>query len=86
MELLYSSLYRASLTPSFYFDSLYCSALQCRSFYPLMALHSPEVYAQIVDSLGIDLAELYAAQVTDAEVNPPGSSWNVQGRQSNIYK
>jgi putative alpha-1,2-mannosidase len=24
--------------------------LQFRTFYPLMALHSPEVYAQIVDS------------------------------------
>ncbi|KAI0254149.1 glycosyl hydrolase family 92-domain-containing protein [Lactifluus subvellereus] len=114
-ELLYSSLYHASLTPnnatneaqgdftrtsSFYYDSL-C----CRTFYPLMALHSPEVFAQIVDSyidagdaivghfainyhneaeaLGIDLEELYAAQISDAEVNPP--EWNIQGRQANIY-
>ncbi|KAI0267212.1 glycoside hydrolase family 92 protein [Russula aff. rugulosa BPL654] len=144
-ELLYSSLYRASLTPnnatgeaqgdflgtrSFYFDSLYCSWDTFRTFYPLMALHSPEVYAQIVVAtsmvtargagcrnvaritslaghkevpvamllwsfcnqlpqrsagVGNDLAELYAAQVADAEVNPPGSSWNVQGRQSDIY-
>ncbi|KAI0266724.1 glycoside hydrolase family 92 protein [Gloeopeniophorella convolvens] len=146
-ELLYSSLYRASLTPNnatdetqgdfagtsaFYFDSLYCRWLvppQFRTFYPLMTLHSPEIFAQIVDSyidgyrkrgwmpecrannlpgwtqggssgdvivghfainyhneaqaLGIDLQELYAAQVADAEVNPP--EWNIQGRQSNVY-
>ncbi|KAG6900776.1 hypothetical protein C0993_002200 [Termitomyces sp. T159_Od127] len=82
-ELLYSSLYRASLTPvcivqshelqsvtdryaqnnatgetqgvfenttSFYFDSLYCSCARFQTFYPLMALHSPVEYAQIVDS------------------------------------
>ncbi|KAG5724268.1 hypothetical protein E4T56_gene15923, partial [Termitomyces sp. T112] len=64
-ELLYSSLYRASLTPnnatgetqgvfentnSFYFDSLYCSWDTFRTFYPLMTLHSPVEYAQIVDS------------------------------------
>ncbi|KAH9083636.1 glycoside hydrolase family 92 protein [Lactarius deliciosus] len=145
-ELLYSSLYRASLTPNnatgeaqgdfanttaFYFDSLYCRSF--RTFYPLMTLHSPEVFAQIVDSyidgyrkrgwmpecrannlpgwtqggdstcssgdvivghfaihyhneakaLGVDLAELYAAQLADAEVNP--LDWNIQGRQSNVY-
>ncbi|TFY63838.1 hypothetical protein EVG20_g6155 [Dentipellis fragilis] len=101
-----------------------------RTFYPLMALHSPEEFAQIVDSyidgyrklgwmpecrsnnlpgwtqggssgdiivghfavsyhdeaqkLGIDLNELYAAQVADAEVNPP--EWNIEGRQVNVYK
>ncbi|KAH8994062.1 glycoside hydrolase family 92 protein, partial [Lactarius akahatsu] len=147
-ELLYSSLYRASLTPNnatgeaqgdfadttaFYFDSLYCSWDTFRTFYPLMSLHSPEVFAQIVDSyidgyrkrgwmpecrannipgwtqggdstcssgdvivghfaihyhneakaLGVDLTELYAAQLADAEVNPP--EWNIQGRQSNVY-
>ncbi|KAI0276555.1 glycosyl hydrolase family 92-domain-containing protein [Russula aff. rugulosa BPL654] len=144
-ELLYSSLYRASLTPnnatgeaqgdflgteSFYFDSLYCRFWDTfRTFYPLMALHSPETYAQIVDNyidayrkrgwmpdcrannlpgwtqggssgdviighfainyhneaqaLGIDLTELYAAQIADAEVNPP--EWDIQGRQSDIY-
>ncbi|KAI0916410.1 hypothetical protein AcW1_008859 [Taiwanofungus camphoratus] len=64
-ELLYSSLYRASLTPNnatdetqgvfentthFYFDSLYCSWDTFRTFYPLMALHSPVEFAQIVDS------------------------------------
>ncbi|KIM45421.1 glycoside hydrolase family 92 protein [Hebeloma cylindrosporum] len=36
-EMLYSSLYRASLTPF-------------RTFYPLMALHSPVEFAQIVDN------------------------------------
>ncbi|KAH9176527.1 glycoside hydrolase family 92 protein [Lactarius sanguifluus] len=147
-ELLYSSLYRASLTPNnatgeaqgdfanttaFYFDSLYCSWDTFRTFYPLMTLHSPEVFAQIVDSyidgyrkrgwmpecrannlpgwtqggdstcssadvivghfaihyhneakaLGVYLTELYAAQLADAEVNPP--EWNIQGRQSNVY-
>ncbi|KAH9484970.1 putative secreted glycosidase [Psilocybe cubensis] len=143
-EMLYSSLYRASLTPnnatgetqgvfadttSFYFDSLYCSWDTFRTFYPLMALHSPVEFAQIVDNyidgwrkngwmpecrannlpgwtqggssadnivshfainyhneatqLGIDLNELYAAMVTDAEVNPP--EWNIEGRQSNVY-
>ncbi|KAF9467382.1 glycoside hydrolase family 92 protein [Collybia nuda] len=64
-EMLYSSLYRASLTPnnatgeeqgvfegtsSFYFDSLYCSWDTFRTFYPLLALHSPVEFAQIVDS------------------------------------
>lgn len=64
-EMLYSSLYRASLTPnnateetqgvfentsSFYFDSLYCSWDTFRTFYPLLALHSPIEFAQIVDS------------------------------------
>ncbi|KAI0072512.1 glycoside hydrolase family 92 protein [Panus rudis PR-1116 ss-1] len=64
-ELLYSSLYRASLTPnnatgetqgvfantsSFYFDSLYCSWDTFRTYYPLMALHSPVEFAQIVDT------------------------------------
>jgi len=64
-EMLYSSLYRASLTPNnatgetqgvfentsaFYFDSLYCSWDTFRTFYPLMALHSPVEFAQIVDS------------------------------------
>ncbi|TFY80901.1 hypothetical protein EWM64_g3111 [Hericium alpestre] len=144
-ELLYSSLYRAALTPnnateetqgvfanttSFYFDSLYCSWDTFRTFYPLMALHSPQDFAQIVDSyidgyrkngwmpecrsnnlpgwtqvgssgdiivghfavsyhneaqeLGIDLNELYAAQIADGEVNPP--EWNIEGRQVNVYK
>ncbi|KIK69222.1 glycoside hydrolase family 92 protein [Collybiopsis luxurians FD-317 M1] len=64
-EMLYSSLYRASLTPnnatgetqgpfagttSFYFDSLYCSWDTFRTFYPLMALQHPVDYAQIVDN------------------------------------
>ncbi|KAJ4483906.1 glycoside hydrolase family 92 protein [Lentinula aciculospora] len=64
-ELLYSSLYRASLTPnnatgetqgafagtaSFYFDSLYCSWDTFRTFYPLMALQHPVDFAQIVDN------------------------------------
>ncbi|KIK09775.1 glycoside hydrolase family 92 protein [Laccaria amethystina LaAM-08-1] len=144
-EMLYSSLYRASLTPnnatgetqgvfadttSFYFDSLYCSWDTFRTFYPLMALHSPVEFAQIVDNyidgwrkngwmpecrannlpgwtqggssadnivshfavnyhneakqLEIDLDELYAALVTDGEVNPP--EWNIEGRQVNVYK
>ncbi|KAF7297899.1 Glycoside hydrolase family 92 protein [Mycena chlorophos] len=64
-ELLYTSLYRSSLTPnnatdetqglfantsSFYFDSLYCSWDTFRTFYPLMSLHSPVEFSQIVDS------------------------------------
>ncbi|KAG1739257.1 glycoside hydrolase family 92 protein [Suillus lakei] len=144
-EMLYSSLYRASLTPnnatletqgafadttSFYFDSLYCSWDTFRTYYPLMTLHSPVEFAQIVDTyidgwrklgwmpecrannlpgwtqggssgdnivaqfavnyhneaqaLGIDLDELYAALVTDGQVNPP--EWNTMGRQVNVYK
>ena len=101
-----------------------------RTFYPLMGLHSPVEFAQIVDNyidgwrkngwmpecrsnnlpgwtqggssgdvivahfaanyhneaaqLGIDLNELYAAAVTDAEMNPP--EWNTEGRQVNVYK
>lgn len=144
-EMLYTSLYRTSLTPnnatgetqgvfantnSFYFDSLYCSWDTFRTFYPLMSLHSPVEFAQIVDSyidgwrkngwmpecrannlpgwtqggssadnivaqfavnyhneaarLGIDLNELYSAQLADAELNPP--EWNTEGRQVNVYK
>ncbi|KZT22603.1 glycoside hydrolase family 92 protein [Neolentinus lepideus HHB14362 ss-1] len=144
-EMLYSSLYRSFLTPnnatdetqgvfadttSFYFDSLYCSWDTFRTFYPLLALHSPLEFAQIVDNyidgyrkmgwmpecrannlpgwtqggssgdvivahfavtyhdeaqaLGIDLQELYDAQVADAQVNPP--EWNTLGRQVNVYK
>ncbi|KAH9946931.1 glycoside hydrolase family 92 protein [Amylocystis lapponica] len=144
-EMLYSSLYRSSLTPNnatdeaqgdfadtthFYFDSMYCSWDTFRTFYPLMGLHSPVEFAQIVDSyidgylkrgwmpecrannlpgwtqggssgdvivghfainyhneaaaLGIDLEQLYAAQIADAEVNPP--EWNIQGRQVDVYK
>ncbi|KAL4242672.1 Peptide-N(4)-(N-acetyl-beta-glucosaminyl)asparagine amidase [Abortiporus biennis] len=64
-ELLYSSLYRASLTPNNatgetqgvfagtthpYFDSLYCSWDTYRTYYPLMALHSPVEFSQIVDN------------------------------------
>ncbi|KAM5540286.1 hypothetical protein V8D89_006105 [Ganoderma adspersum] len=64
-EMLYSSLYRASLTPNNatgetqgafagtthpYFDSLYCSWDTFRTFYPLMSLHSPAEFAQIVDN------------------------------------
>ncbi|TFK44237.1 glycoside hydrolase family 92 protein [Crucibulum laeve] len=64
-EMLYSSLYRSSLTPNNatgetqgvfadtthpYFDSLYCSWDTFRTFYPLMALHSPVEFAQIVDN------------------------------------
>ncbi|KAF5380259.1 hypothetical protein D9757_008192 [Collybiopsis confluens] len=64
-EMLYSSLYRASLTPnnatgetqaafsgtsSPYFDSLYCSWDTFRTFYPLMALQHPQDYAQIVEN------------------------------------
>ncbi|KAF9264108.1 glycoside hydrolase family 92 protein [Marasmius fiardii PR-910] len=64
-EMFYSSLYRASLTPnnatgeaqaeflgtkSFYFDSLYCSWDTFRTFFPLMSLHSPVEFAQIVDT------------------------------------
>jgi len=35
-------------------------------------------------ALGINIEELYAAQIADAEVDPP--EWNIQGQQSNIYK
>ncbi|EMD37640.1 glycoside hydrolase family 92 protein [Gelatoporia subvermispora B] len=64
-EMLYSSLYRSFLTPNnatnetqaefantthFYFDSLYCSWDTFRTFYPLMSLHSPVEFAQIVDN------------------------------------
>ena len=64
-EMLYSSLYRASLTPNNatgetqgafagtthpYFDSLYCSWDTFRTYYPLMSLHSPAEFAQIVDN------------------------------------
>ncbi|TFK53721.1 glycoside hydrolase family 92 protein [Heliocybe sulcata] len=120
-------------TTSFYFDSLYCRWAifqDYRTFYPLMSLHSPVEFAQIVDNyidgyrkmgwmpecrannlpgwtqggssgdnivahfamtyhdeaqaLGIDLQELYAAMVADAQVNPP--EWNTLGRQVNVYK
>jgi hypothetical protein len=41
-------------------------------------------YHNEANALGINLAELYAAQLADAELNPP--EWNIQGRQSNVYK
>lgn len=64
-EMLYSSVYRAALTPnnatgegqglfatttSPYFDSLYCSWDTFRTFYPWMSLHSPTDYAEIVEN------------------------------------
>ncbi|THU96772.1 glycoside hydrolase family 92 protein [Dendrothele bispora CBS 962.96] len=64
-EMFYTSLYRSFLTPnnatgeaqgqfagtdSFYFDSLYCSWDTFRTFYPLMSLHSPVEYSQILES------------------------------------
>ncbi|KIJ39475.1 glycoside hydrolase family 92 protein [Sphaerobolus stellatus SS14] len=64
-ELLYSSMYRANLTPnnatgegqgkfanttSPYFDSLYCSWDTFRTFYPWMSLHSPSDFAEIVEN------------------------------------
>ncbi|KAJ2930255.1 hypothetical protein H1R20_g6808, partial [Candolleomyces eurysporus] len=144
-QMLYSSMYRSFLTPNNatgesqaefrdtphpYFDSLYCSWDTYRTAFPFMGLHSPEDYAQIVDTyldgwrkhgwmpecrannlpgwtqggssadnivghfavsyhneaaaLGIDLEELYAAMVADAELNPP--EWNTLGRQVDVYK
>ena len=41
-------------------------------------------YHNEAKQLGIDLDELYAALVTDGEVNPP--EWNIEGRQVNVYK
>jgi hypothetical protein len=41
-------------------------------------------YHNEAQALGIDLNELYAALVTDGEVNPP--EWNTMGRQVNVYK
>ncbi|KAI5120307.1 hypothetical protein M0805_005811 [Coniferiporia weirii] len=64
-EMFYSSLYRSFLTPnnatgetqgpfvnttSPYFDSLYCSWDTFRTFYPLLALHSPTDFADIVEN------------------------------------
>ena len=46
--------------------------------------HFAVSYHNEAAQLGIDLNELYAAAVTDAEVNPP--EWNTQGRQVNVYK
>jgi len=45
--------------------------------------HFAVSYHNEAKTLGIDLDELYAAMVTDAEVNPP--EWNIEGRQSNVY-
>ena len=41
-------------------------------------------YHNEANALGINTAELYAAQLADAELNPP--EWNIQGRQSDVYK
>lgn len=46
--------------------------------------HFATHYHNEAAALGIDLEELYAAAWTDSEVNPP--EWNIQGRQSNVYK
>ncbi|KAF8160642.1 glycoside hydrolase family 92 protein [Crassisporium funariophilum] len=126
-EMLYSSLYRASLTPNNATGETQGKVVHLRiwdtfrTFYPLMSLHSPVEFAQIVDNyidgwrkngwmpecrannlpgwtqggssadnivshfamnyhneaekLGIDLNELYAALVTDGEVNPPSGTF-----------
>lgn len=34
--------------------------------------------------MGIDLNELYSAQLSDGDINPP--EWNIEGRQVNVYK
>ena len=41
-------------------------------------------YHNEAKQLGIDLNELYAALLTDGELNPP--EWNIEGRQVNVYK
>ena len=41
-------------------------------------------YYNEAEKLGVDIQEVYAAMVTDAEVNPP--EWNIHGRQVNVYK
>lgn len=35
-------------------------------------------------ALGINLEELYAAQIADAEKQPP--DWNIEGRRADVYK
>ena len=50
----------------------------------VIVAHFAVNYHNEAAELGIDLNELYAAAVTDAEVNPP--EWNTEGRQVNVYK
>jgi hypothetical protein len=42
------------------------------------------LYHNEAEALGVDLETLYAAQLADAENEPP--EWNIQGRQANAYK
>ena len=46
--------------------------------------HFAVSYHDEAAKLGIDLNELYAAQLADGDINPP--EWDVQGRQVNVYK
>ena len=46
--------------------------------------HFAVTYANEAEALGVNLEELYAAMVADAEINPP--EWNTMGRQVNVYK
>ncbi|KAI0319732.1 glycoside hydrolase family 92 protein [Amylostereum chailletii] len=63
-ELLYSSLYRSHISPADYsgenplwksdepyYDSFYCNWDTYRTLYPLMAMHDPERFAQIVRAM-----------------------------------
>ena len=50
----------------------------------VIVAHFAVNYHNEAAQLGIDLNELYAAAVTDTEVNP--FEWDIEGRQADVYK
>jgi putative alpha-1,2-mannosidase len=50
----------------------------------IIVAHFAVNYHNEAAALGVDLEELYAAMLTDGELNPP--EWNIEGRQVNVYK
>lgn len=67
------------------FSSLSCSPRSwLGSSADVIIGHFAMTYHEEAEKLGINLEQLYAAMIADAEINPP--EWNIQGRQVNVYK
>lgn len=72
-----ASTFQSEISFVFYFFNLGSSG-------DVIVGHFAVSYHNEAAQLGIDLEELYQAQWTDGEVNPP--EWNIEGRQVNVYK
>ena len=62
----------------------YKNVIQTGSSGDVIVGHFAINYHNEAPQLGVDLEELYAAQIADGDLNPP--EWNIQGRQVNVYK